>query len=117
MANTTGTMKTAATTTTEKAKDLASSVADRAEDAAQAVGSGMRSLAGTIRENAPQEGMLGSASTALADQLETGARYLQQEGLQGLADDLSRLIRRNPIPAMLVGIGVGFLLARATTRR
>ena len=34
-----------------------------------------------------------------------------------MADDLTDLIRRNPIPALLVGVGVGFLLARATTSR
>ena len=33
-----------------------------------------------------------------------------------MAEDLTDLIRRNPIPALLVGVGLGFLLARATTR-
>jgi hypothetical protein len=31
-----------------------------------------------------------------------------------MADDLSGVIRRNPIPALLIGIGIGFLLARST---
>jgi F0F1-type ATP synthase assembly protein I len=29
-----------------------------------------------------------------------------------MAEDVSELIRRNPIPAMLVGVGIGFLLAK-----
>jgi uncharacterized membrane-anchored protein YhcB (DUF1043 family) len=33
-----------------------------------------------------------------------------------MAEDLTSLIRRNPIPAMLVGVGLGFLLARMTRR-
>jgi hypothetical protein len=49
----------------------------------------------------------------VADTLETGGRYLQEHGLSGIGDDFSNLIRRNPIPAVLVGIGVGFLLARS----
>ena len=27
---------------------------------------------------------------------------------------MTNMIRRNPIPAVLIGIGIGFLLARAT---
>ena len=31
-----------------------------------------------------------------------------------MADDLTTLIKNNPIPALLVGVGIGFLLARIT---
>jgi hypothetical protein len=34
-----------------------------------------------------------------------------------MAEDVTNLIRRNPIPALLIGIGAGFLLARAMTPR
>jgi len=55
-----------------------------------------------------------TASTKVAGALETGGRYLKEEGLSGMADDMARAIRRNPIPAVLIGIGIGFLLARST---
>jgi hypothetical protein len=123
-----GKAKEATSTVTEKARDVASSVAhsaseaasnlgSTADDAASAVGSGMRSLAGTIRERAPHEGMLGGATSGVANTLESGGRYLQEEGLSGMMEDLTNLIRRNPLPAMLIGVGIGFLLARTTTRR
>ena len=73
-------------------------------------------LAGTVREKLPHEGMVGTASGYVADALESGGRYLQQEGFSGMADDLTNLIRRNPIPALLFGIGLGYLLARSTSR-
>jgi hypothetical protein len=76
----------------------------------------MQSLAGTLREKMPHEGMMGTAGSAVADTLERGGRYLQEEGLSGMAEDLTALIRRNPIPAMLIAFGVGFLIARSTTR-
>lgn len=100
----------------DKAHDLASAAGRRAEGATAAVGSGMRSLAGTLRDAGPREGMLGSAKSAAADALERTGRYVQEEGLGGMAGDLSELIRRNPIPALLLGIGFGFLLARLTSR-
>jgi len=108
----------------EKAKDVAQAGWDRAKDAAQAaghtathatesVGSGMESLAGTLRDNAPG-GMFGTAASSVADSLERGGRYIREEGLSGMTDDLTETIRRNPIPAVLIAVGVGFLLARAT---
>jgi hypothetical protein len=120
--------KELASAVVDKAKGAASSVAhtvgqagstvgEKANEATSAVGSGMKSLAGTIRENTPREGVLGTASSAVANTLESGGRYLQEEGLGGMAEDVTNLIRRNPIPAVLVGIGIGFLLAKITTTR
>jgi hypothetical protein len=108
--------KDVASTVAQKAGDAASFVGKKAEDAASAVGSGMKSLAGTIREHTPDQGALGSAKSAVADTLESGGRYLQEHGLSGIADDVATLIKRNPIPALLAGIGIGFLVARATSR-
>lgn len=105
--------KDLASSASQTASDVASNVGHRAEDATSTVASGMRSLAGTLRENLPHEGMMGSAGSAVADTLERGGRYLEEEGLQGIGEDLTNLIRRNPIPALLVGIGVGFLIARS----
>lgn len=112
----------------DKAKDAASSVAhtvgeagstvgNKANEATAAVGGGMKSLAGAIRENTPHEGVFGTASASVANRMESGGRYLQEEGLGGMAEDVTNMIRRNPIPAVLVGIGVGFLLAKLTTTR
>jgi len=119
--------KDTASNVADKARDMASNAADtardwastagsRAEDAIGSVGSGMSSLAGTVREKLPHEGMMGTASEYVADALESGGRYLQDEGFRGMADDLTNMIRRNPIPALLVGVGLGYLLARSTSR-
>jgi len=102
-------------TAANKAKDAAATIGNRAEDATHAVGRGMESLADTVRQNLPREGVIGSAASTVAGGLESGGRYLEKEGLQGMADDVTDLIRRNPIPALFVGIGLGFLLARLTT--
>jgi len=130
--------KEAAQTFGDKAKDVAHTVADKAKDAASAVGSmvsgaasstatavgkkaddwtssaggGVRSLGETIKEKGPHGGMLGSATKAVGDTLAEGGRYVEEEGLSGMMDDLSEVIRRNPMPAVLVGIGIGFLIGR-----
>src|SRR5438874_260622 len=42
-----------------------------------------------------------------------GRDYVQREGFSGMADDLTNLVRRNPLPALFIGFGLGFLLARS----
>jgi ElaB/YqjD/DUF883 family membrane-anchored ribosome-binding protein len=100
-----------------KAEGAADYVGHKAEDATTAVGGGLRNLGNNLRHNAPQTGILGDASSAVANTLERTGSYIQDEGLRGIADDVTNLIRRNPIPALFVGVGVGFLLARALTPR
>jgi ElaB/YqjD/DUF883 family membrane-anchored ribosome-binding protein len=98
----------------EKTKETASALGQRADDATHAVAKGMENLAGTVRQNAPEGGIFGTAASTVAKGLETGGQYLEREGLSGISDDLVNLIKRNPIPAVLIGIGLGFCLARLT---
>jgi hypothetical protein len=109
-------VKETATDVFDKAKGAASQLGHKAEDATHAVGGGMQSLAGTLRDHLPQSGPVGAATGALESGLESTGKYLQEEGLQGMAEDVTQLIRRNPFPAMLLGVGLGFILARLTTR-
>jgi phage-related tail protein len=108
--------KQVAGTVAEKAKDVASNVGEKVDSGVSAVGRGMESLAGTIRDKGPSSGILGGAASGVATALDTSGQYLEEQGLSGMAEDVTNLIRRNPIPAMLIGIGLGFLLARMTRR-
>jgi ElaB/YqjD/DUF883 family membrane-anchored ribosome-binding protein len=101
----------------DKAKQVASDVGNRAESAVTGAGKGIENLAQTIRDKGPHEGVLGSATSTVANTLESGGRYLEEQGLSGMAEDVTDLIRRNPIPAVLVGVGLGFMLARLTNPR
>jgi len=106
----------ATTSALDKAQEMASSTGKRVDDATTALGGRVQSVADTLRERGPQEGMLGTATGAVADRLDSAGRYLQEEGIVGMAEDVTELIRRNPIPSMFVGIGIGFLLARLLRR-
>ena len=96
-----------------QSREMASNLEHRAEEALSTVGQQMQSLAGNLRQRAPQEGMLGTAASAVASTLETGGNYLQQQHLNDMVDDVSEVIRRYPLQSVLVGIGVGFCLARS----
>jgi len=108
--------KETATDAMDKVKQTAASFGEtagrKATEATNAVGGSMRNLGEKIRENLPSEGYLGQASKTVADTLDCGGKYLAKEGLSGLADDVGGAIKRNPLPAVLVGIGLGFLIGR-----
>jgi len=105
-------VKNVATTAAQKTEDAAGFLGDKAEQATGAVGSSMKSLGSTIREHTP-EGMLKSTGAAMADTLEQGGRYLEEHKLREIGDDVTNMIRRNPIPAILIAAGIGFVLAKA----
>jgi hypothetical protein len=105
-----------ASNVSEKAQTVGSAVAEKTDDAISAVGSGMTSLAGTIREKGPHSGMLGSAASGVASGLQASGEYLREHGMGDMLSDLTGVIRRYPIQSLLVGFGMGFLLARVTKR-
>jgi ElaB/YqjD/DUF883 family membrane-anchored ribosome-binding protein len=100
----------------EKGQELARTAGKRVDEATAALGERIKSAGETLRERGPREGMLGSATGAVAESLERTGRYVQEEGILGMAEDVTELIRRNPIPAVLVGVGIGFLLAKLLRR-
>ena len=58
-----------------------------------------------------------TSCSSVASGLESTGQYLEKEGLQGMAEDVQGLIRRNPLPAVLLGIGLGYIIARALGSR
>jgi uncharacterized protein YjbJ (UPF0337 family) len=84
-----------AATVTSSAQDVASSVAETAGTAA-----------------AQAEEMAGAAATAVTDTVAGAGTYVQEKGVQVLPGDLAGLIRRYPVPAVLIGLGIGLWLGR-----
>jgi uncharacterized protein YjbJ (UPF0337 family) len=84
--------------------------------AVAAVGERIGSLADAIREKAPHEGAVGTAATAVAEKLDVAGSYLQEKDLNHVFGDISSMIRRYPVPSLLIGLGVGYLLARSVRR-
>jgi ElaB/YqjD/DUF883 family membrane-anchored ribosome-binding protein len=100
----------------DKARDVAHKAEDKADDALSSMGHRMSSMAGSLRQSAPHEGMVGSAAGAVADRLDSGGRYLQEHGVSEISDDLANVVRRNPFPALCVAFGVGFLIGMVSRR-
>ena len=101
----------------DKAQETASAAVDKTNDGIAAVGHQMNALGGTVRKAAPQDGVIGSAATTVADKLQAGGRYLEGHGLQDMGKDLTSIVRHYPIQSVLVGFGLGCLLGMTLRRR
>jgi ElaB/YqjD/DUF883 family membrane-anchored ribosome-binding protein len=107
----------AASNVGDRARDLAGKAEDRTDDALSSVGQRMSTMAGSLRQNSPRAGVVGSAADAVANRLESGGRYLQEHGVSEITDDLGGLVRRNPLPALCVAFGVGLFIGMVASRR
>ena len=99
---------------TAKAQEFGATAGNKANEAATVVGEKIGSLASVIRENAPHEGAVATAATAVVDGLESASSYLREKKFDHLAKDVTALVHTYPVQSLLIGIGLGYLLARRT---
>jgi hypothetical protein len=93
-----------------KAQETASAVVEKTNDGIAAVGHQMNALSGSVRSAAPHNGAIGSAAAVVADELQAGGRYLEGHGLDAIGKDLTEVVRRHPVPSVLIGFGIGCLV-------
>jgi hypothetical protein len=99
----------------QKTAKMATKAADRVDDAMTTAGERMEAIAQAVRDQAPS-GRAGEIAGSTAEALDRGGAYLRQADLDKVRGDLEALIRRRPTESLLVGLGLGFLLARLTRR-
>ena len=104
-------MKDWAQTAGEKAKDLAHTAGEKVEGARTSVGEGLQSFGGSVRERG------GSASALVGGKIEAAGHYLREHDFSGMADSMKDVVRKHPMQSVFVGIGLGFVLARALRGR
>ena len=99
-----------------KAQEYGSAAVEKVSGASAAMGEKMSSMAESLRGNAPEQGMMGSAAHSVADSLDTAGSYLQENTVENMAQDLTKLIRRYPVQSLFIGVGIGYLFSRRSER-
>ena len=95
------------------ASHAACDVGKKADDLTVSAGIGIQGLGDRLSKSASQTGVLGSATQAVAKTVKDGGEYLEGAKFSGMAEDVAELIKKNPIPAVFIGIGLGWFAARA----
>lgn len=94
------------------AAQAACEVGRTADDLTACAGVGIQQLGDELSKSAPQDGVLGNASQAVARTIKGSGEYVEQAKLSGMTEDVARVIRRNPISAILIAIGFGWFVGR-----
>ena len=97
----------------EMATQAVCAAGKKADDLTATAGSDIKKWGDQLSEKTPHQGLIGHASQAVAETLQGSGHYLEEAKLSGVTDDVSKLIQRNPVPAVLIGFGIGFLLGHA----
>jgi len=99
-----------ANTAGDKAKEWAHTAGEKVDQTRESVGEGLESIGSGLREKGR------SASEVVGDKLEAAGHYLREHDFSGMADSMKDVVRRHPMQSVFVGIGLGFVLARAMRR-
>lgn len=89
-----------------------SDVGRKADDLAANAGVGIQGLGDQLMQNAPQSGVLGSASQAVGKSVVQSGKYIEESKLSGMTEDVAQLVQRNPITAVVIAIGLGWFIGR-----
>lgn len=65
---------------------------------------------GEMADNAKSK--IRSAATNVADRFRGAGRYVRETDMRGMATDAGDFVRRYPVPSLLAGVGLGYLVGR-----
>lgn len=88
-------------------EEIGHDVADAVKDA----GRNISNATSYVRQKADD------MATAVGGAMEQTGHYLRDDGINKITSELTSLVRRNPLPALLAGVAVGFLIAQTMQRR
>jgi len=106
-----------ASTVKTRASELGSRVVERTDAAMSAAGQRIEDLGHSLRDRASDDGRMGRVLGRTAQALEHSGQYLQESTPTDVRMDLEDVMRRRPLTTLLVGAGIGFLIARALRGR
>jgi hypothetical protein len=93
---------------------LASTAAEKAREVAAAAGDLAGQATGKVQELAATAAEKAGQAKDRVQEWAAASTDRAGEAVREVANDLTDLVRRYPIPALLIGFGLGLLVARAT---
>lgn len=94
------------------ANEAASDAGKRADQFATRAGTEIHNWGDRLDQDGPRSGLLGNASQSVAHAFQESGQYIESAGLSGIRKDMATVIRRNPLPAILLAIGFGWFVGR-----
>jgi ElaB/YqjD/DUF883 family membrane-anchored ribosome-binding protein len=108
----------AASQVKERASEFGRSAAQKVDESRSSTADTLKSTADSLRSGAQSSGQaITDVANRTAEKIESTATYIREHDFRGMLGDLEQVVRRNPTPALLSAIGLGFLIGAAFRRR
>lgn len=106
----------AASTAKQRVSETARQATDKIDEKRGPAADALESAASTIHEKAedlPGGETVRSVAHSAAERLESTAGYIRGHDVRSMMSDVEEIVKRNPGPALLIAVGIGFLIGRA----
>ena len=87
-------------------------IGKQTDELAASAGVGVQAMGDRLSQCCPQSGLLGTASQTIARTVKEGGEYLEEAKLSGMTADVASVIRKNPLSAILIALGLGWCVGR-----
>jgi len=84
----------------------------KVDEFAQAAGKRLQEWGDKITEQGSQGGLLGSASQVVGHTVRSGGECLTEHKVTDIMDDLATVVKRNPLPSVLLALTIGWWVGR-----
>jgi hypothetical protein len=102
------------------ASDLGQAAADEIDSRRRAAAAGIKSAAKSLHEKAddlPGGTRVADVAHGAADKLNATGNYVRRRNFTGMAQDVRKVVKDNPVPALVGAAALGFLLAKVFSSR
>jgi ElaB/YqjD/DUF883 family membrane-anchored ribosome-binding protein len=106
------TLSDAATSVKDKTQELGRAAKERIDEQRVATASKLRNVASGLHENAGKLPNGPQIAHSAASRIDAAADYLESRDANGLMADVGQVVKRNPIPSLLIAAVAGFFVGR-----
>jgi hypothetical protein len=102
------------------ASDLGQAAAEEIDNRRRAAAAGIKSAAKSLHEKAddlPGGERVSDVAHGAADKLNSTANYIRRRNFTGMARDVRKVVKDNPVPALVGAAAFGYLLAKVFASR
>jgi hypothetical protein len=102
------------------ASDLGQAAAEEIDSGRRAAAAGIKSAAKNLHDKAddlPGGARVADVAHGAADKLNSTANYIRRRNLTAMARDVKKVVKDNPVPALVGAAALGFLLAKVFSTR
>lgn len=108
----------AASKVKERASEFGRSAAQKVDESRGGTAATLKSGADSLRSGAQNSGQaISDVANQTAEKIESTANYIRDHDFRAMLGDIEQVVRRNPTPALIGAVGLGFLLGAALRRR